>query len=134
VGGLGTLLKRRNQPAPQAGSTAGPSFDRPDIQPVPTDPTAKRAHEQAIFRRDALKLLKWGLVAAFVYVVVRSASGGTATGSTSTSSSTSALSVSSSPASRVSSAEIVDWNWYADPDFGTDGSVIWTVKVKNNGS
>ena len=28
--------------------------------------------------------------------------------------------------------EIVSWNWYADPDHGTKGSVIWTVEVKNN--
>lgn len=30
--------------------------------------------------------------------------------------------------------EIVSWNWYADPDFGTDGSVIYTVELKNNTS
>ena len=30
--------------------------------------------------------------------------------------------------------EIVSWTWRADPEFGGDGSVIWTVEVKNNTS
>jgi hypothetical protein len=30
--------------------------------------------------------------------------------------------------------EIADWNWYSDPDFGTDGAIIWTVQVRNNTS
>lgn len=28
--------------------------------------------------------------------------------------------------------EIVSWNWRADPDFGTDGSVVWTAEVRSN--
>jgi len=28
--------------------------------------------------------------------------------------------------------EIVSWNWYTDPSFGSDGSVIWNVQVRNN--
>lgn len=28
--------------------------------------------------------------------------------------------------------EIVSWKWYKDPSFGIDGSVIWTVEVRNN--
>jgi hypothetical protein len=32
----------------------------------------------------------------------------------------------------VPSLEIASWNWYKDPDFGTDGAVIWNVEVRNN--
>lgn len=28
--------------------------------------------------------------------------------------------------------EIVSHNWRVDPDHGVDGSVIWTVEIKNN--
>jgi hypothetical protein len=28
--------------------------------------------------------------------------------------------------------EVADWNWVKDPDFGTDGAVIWTVEIRNN--
>lgn len=28
--------------------------------------------------------------------------------------------------------EIADWNWYSDPEFGVDGSIIWNVEVRNN--
>jgi len=31
----------------------------------------------------------------------------------------------------TSSAEIVDWNWAKDPNFGGDGAVIWNVQIKN---
>lgn len=30
--------------------------------------------------------------------------------------------------------EIVSWNWYTDPSFGIEGSVIWNVEVRNNTS
>lgn len=30
--------------------------------------------------------------------------------------------------------EVVDWNWYPDPDFGTDGTIVWNVKLRNNTS
>ncbi|MEQ8682952.1 MAG: SH3 domain-containing protein [Cyclobacteriaceae bacterium] len=30
--------------------------------------------------------------------------------------------------------EIVDWSWRTDPSFGTDGSVIWVVQLRNNTS
>jgi SH3 domain-containing protein/zinc ribbon protein len=30
--------------------------------------------------------------------------------------------------------EIVSWNWRKDPDFGTNGTVIWRVQVRNNTS
>lgn len=26
----------------------------------------------------------------------------------------------------------MDWNWSKDPDFGTDGTIKWNVRVKNN--
>lgn len=28
-------------------------------------------------------------------------------------------------------AEIVDWNWRKDPSFGTRGTILWTVEVRN---
>jgi len=28
--------------------------------------------------------------------------------------------------------EISSWNWYKDPDFGSNGAVIWNVRVNNN--
>lgn len=30
--------------------------------------------------------------------------------------------------------EIADWNWRTDPDFGTDGTVRYTVEIRNNTS
>lgn len=27
--------------------------------------------------------------------------------------------------------EIVDWRWYADPNYGSKGTVIWIVEIKN---
>lgn len=37
-------------------------------------------------------------------------------------------------APQVSAAEIVDWNWMKDPDFGTEGAIRWNVEVKNSSS
>ena len=34
--------------------------------------------------------------------------------------------------SPLPSLEIASWNWSADPDFGTRGSIIWNVEVRNN--
>jgi hypothetical protein len=31
-----------------------------------------------------------------------------------------------------SAVEIVDWRWFAEPDFGTDGAVRWFVQVAND--
>jgi len=30
-----------------------------------------------------------------------------------------------------SAVEVVDWRWYPEPDFGTDGAVRWIVQVAN---
>ena len=30
-----------------------------------------------------------------------------------------------------SAVEIVDWQWFKEPDFGTDGAVRWVVQVAN---
>ena len=30
-----------------------------------------------------------------------------------------------------STVEIVDWRWFTEPDFGTDGAVRWIVQVAN---
>lgn len=30
--------------------------------------------------------------------------------------------------------EIVSWNWRTDPNFGTEGAVIWTAEVENQAS
>jgi len=31
-----------------------------------------------------------------------------------------------------SAVEIVDWRWFTEPDFGTDGAVRWVVQVAND--
>ena len=31
----------------------------------------------------------------------------------------------------ISAVEITEWNWYTEPDFGTDGAVRWVAQVKN---
>jgi len=31
-----------------------------------------------------------------------------------------------------SAVEIVDWRWFTEPDFGTDGAVRWVVEVAND--
>lgn len=43
-------------------------------------------------------------------------------------------STSSSPfaATDLTKAEVADWNWSKDPDFGTRGTIKWNVTVKNN--
>jgi hypothetical protein len=34
----------------------------------------------------------------------------------------------------LDAAEITDWNWQKDPDFGTDGTIKWNVQVRNKSS
>jgi hypothetical protein len=31
----------------------------------------------------------------------------------------------------LETAEIVDWNWSSDPDFGSNGAIKWNVQVRN---
>ena len=31
----------------------------------------------------------------------------------------------------LKTAEIVDWNWSSDPDFGSNGAIKWNVQVRN---
>jgi len=38
---------------------------------------------------------------------------------------------SSTSSSNLDAAEIADWSWYADPDFGSSGTVKWNVVVRN---
>ena len=41
------------------------------------------------------------------------------------------LSASAQVSAPNSAAEIQDWRWYKDSDFGTDGAVRWVVEVEN---
>lgn len=36
--------------------------------------------------------------------------------------------------SNLDAAEIVDFNWHKDPDFGTHGTIKWNVQVRNKSS
>lgn len=44
------------------------------------------------------------------------------------------LSASAQVSAPKSAAEVQDWRWYTDPDFGTDGAVRWVVEVENTSS
>jgi hypothetical protein len=43
-------------------------------------------------------------------------------------------SLAASRSSNLDAAEIVDFNWRKDPDFGTHGTIKWNVQVRNKSS
>jgi hypothetical protein len=72
----------------------------------------------AIFRKERARVFSAIVLALTIGLLFFSSSGISSSGS-------------SSNLASLSSVKVEDWNWKKDPSFGTEGTIRWSVKIKN---